>query len=256
LSTSSDQADLSQPNVAATLLLADDSVTVQRVVALMFAGEDVDVVAVGDGEQAIAHLDAHPIDIVLAEVAMPGKGGYEIAAYIRQAPKLAHIPVLLLTGAFEPIDPQKAAEVGCDAVLTKPFEPEIVVNQVKGLLTRGRGSLADSKENAGPPSSALPDSGTRNPDSLSLGDFFDRLDAAFANLPASGRDPVSALSAPQPAATVTSPPLTDELVERVAARVLERLSGEHVREIVADLVSTIAERLVREEIERIKASIR
>jgi hypothetical protein len=89
-----------------------------------------------------------------------------------------------------------------------------------------------------------------------LGDFFDRLDAAFANLPASGRDPVSAISAPQPAAAATSPPLTDELVERVAARVLERLSGEHVREIVADLVSTIAERLVREEIERIKASIR
>src|SRR5262249_13163137 len=147
LSTSSDRADFSQRNVAATLLLADDSVTVQRVVALMFAGEDVDVVAVGDGEQAIAHLDAHPIDIVLAAVGRPGKGGSEMPAPIRQVPDPAHIPVLLLTAAFEPIDPQKAAEIGCDGVLTKPFDPAIVVDEVKALLARGRGDPADSKEN-------------------------------------------------------------------------------------------------------------
>ena len=70
------------------LLLADDSVTIQRVIELTFADEDVQVVAVGDGDQAIARLDAEPPDIVLADVGMPGKNGYEVAAYMKHTPKL------------------------------------------------------------------------------------------------------------------------------------------------------------------------
>src|SRR5688572_2351157 len=87
-----------------TLLLADDSVTIQRVIELTFADEDVKVVAVSNGEQAIALLNEKPPDIVLADVGMPGRDGYQVARYIRNTPALAHIPVLLLTGAFEPVD--------------------------------------------------------------------------------------------------------------------------------------------------------
>ena len=81
-----------------TLLLADDSVTIQRVVELTFADEDVRVVAVGDGDQAIARLEERAPDIVLADVAMPGRNGYEVARYIKHSDRFAHIPVLLLTG--------------------------------------------------------------------------------------------------------------------------------------------------------------
>src|ERR1700688_3892885 len=119
-----------------TLLLADDSVTIQRVIELTFADEDIDVVAVSDGDQAIARLDAMPPDIVLADVGMPGKSGYEVAAYVKQTPRLAHIPVVLLTGAFEPVDEAKAAAAGCDGVLAKPFEPQLVIGRVKELLAR------------------------------------------------------------------------------------------------------------------------
>jgi CheY-like chemotaxis protein len=86
------------------LLLADDSVTIQRVIELTFAEEDVQVVAVSDGDQAIERLESAPPDIVLADIGMPGRNGYEVARYVRQTPKLAHIPVVLLTGAFEPVD--------------------------------------------------------------------------------------------------------------------------------------------------------
>ena len=75
------------------LLLADDSVTIQRVIELTFADEDVKVVAVSDGDQAIARLNAEPPDIVLADIGMPGKTGYEVAAYVKRTPRLAHIPV-------------------------------------------------------------------------------------------------------------------------------------------------------------------
>src|SRR6478672_3708436 len=123
------------PKVPQTLLLADDSVTIQRVIELTFADEDVDVVAVSDGDAAIAVLDASPPpDIVLADIGMPGRNGYEVARYVKHTPRLAHIPVVLLTGAFEPVDQAKATEVGCDGVLAKPFEPQLVIGRVKELL--------------------------------------------------------------------------------------------------------------------------
>ena len=96
------------------------------------------VVAVSDGDQAIARLEASPPDIVLADIGMPGKNGYEVAQYIRQSPRLAHIPVVLLTGAFEPVDEARAAAAGCDGVLAKPFEPQLVIGRVKELLARKR----------------------------------------------------------------------------------------------------------------------
>lgn len=120
------------------LLLADDSVTIQRVIKLTFADEDVDVETVGDGDQAVASIDKAPPDIVLADVAMPGRTGYDVAQHIRDTPRLAHIPVVLLTGAFEPVDEARASQVGCDAVLAKPFEPELVVSRVRELLSRPR----------------------------------------------------------------------------------------------------------------------
>src|SRR6187431_1064517 len=122
--------------MAHKLLLADDSVTIQRVIELTFADEDVDVTTVGDGQLAIDRLDADPPDIVLADVDMPKRDGYEVAAYIKSRPKLAHIPVVLLTGAFEPIDQARAAAAGSSDVLAKPFEPQMVINRVKELLGR------------------------------------------------------------------------------------------------------------------------
>jgi len=116
------------------LLLADDSVTIQRVIELTFADEDIDVIAVGDGREAIRRIEADRPDIVLADVGMPEKDGYEVAAYVKNTPHLSHIPVLLLTGAFEPIDEQRAQEVGCVGVLAKPFEPQIVITRVNELL--------------------------------------------------------------------------------------------------------------------------
>ena len=99
------------------LLLADDSVTIQRVIELTFADEDVQVVAVGNGQAAIESVQRDRPDIVLADVGMPERNGYEVAAFIKGNPALAHIPVVLLTGAFEPVDEARARSVGCDGVL-------------------------------------------------------------------------------------------------------------------------------------------
>jgi CheY-like chemotaxis protein len=116
------------------LLLADDSVTIQRVIELTFADEDIGVTAVGDGQQAMDQILANRPDIVLADVGMPKHDGYEVAAFIKDDPSLQHIPVLLLTGAFEPVDEERAKAVRCNGVLAKPFEPQLLIGRVKELL--------------------------------------------------------------------------------------------------------------------------
>lgn len=116
------------------LFLVDASVTIQRVIELTFAGEDVDVVTVSDGEQAIARISIERPDIVLADIGVPRRNGYEVAAFIRGQSDLRHIPVLLMAGAFEPVDEVKAEQAGVDGVLMKPFEPQHVITRVRELL--------------------------------------------------------------------------------------------------------------------------
>ena len=122
------------------LLLADDSVTIQRVIELTFAGEDVQVLTASDGEEAVTRIAADRPDIVLADIGMPKRSGYDVSAFVKGRPELSHIPVLLLAGAFEPVDEAKAKEVLCDGVLVKPFEPQQVIARVRELIGGAKGS--------------------------------------------------------------------------------------------------------------------
>ena len=121
-----------------TLLVADDSSTIQRVVELTFAQEDIRVIAVSDGEQALKAIDRDQPDIVLADVGMPRLDGYSVSSHVKTSPKLQHIPVLLLAGAFEPIDDDRARSARADGVLIKPFEPRVLVTRVQELLEAAR----------------------------------------------------------------------------------------------------------------------
>jgi CheY-like chemotaxis protein len=365
------------------LLLADDSVTIQRVIELTFAEEDLQVLTAGDGEQAIAKIQSERPDIVLADIGMPKRSGYDVAAFVKGQPEYSHIPVLLLTGAFEPVDEGRAQAAGCDGVLVKPFEPQHVIARVRELLqadstrqrhkptsvTRAVSDVPRPAERLAPPRASathgneigFPREGSGRNADLSLDDYFDRLDAAFANLGSSaaetpaqhpqamprGEGPVmekdldwfdaplqssAPVEAPPPGvlepppATFASPPtsiewplpqspsieppeappsmaayprqmppataiapetsgsaiadafsallaaeqgepgatpvrftltpgaptVTDELIDEITRRVVERLAPDALRAVIADVVSDVSERLVREEIERIR----
>jgi CheY-like chemotaxis protein len=311
-----------------TILLADDSVTVQRVVELTFADEGFGVVSVGTGAQAIERIEQDRPDIVLADVSMPNGDGYEVAAHVKGHPHLAHIPVVLMTGAFEQIDDSRAWPAGYDGVLAKPFEPHMVIALVRDLLARRASEPAApvpaqvmKEAEAAPAASGFPfDPGAAvAPPTSSLDDYFDRLDEALAAVPPSGlrtaarpagKGPATAARASaappgggsgtpsgQPAASLadafsalladelgesapavpaavspSAPPsepsapaapasapagapvaLTDELIDAVTRRVVEQFSHQAVRDLVASTVLDVTERLVREEIERIKA---
>jgi CheY-like chemotaxis protein len=128
------------------ILLADDSITIQKVVNLTFADEGIEVIAVSNGEQAERRLTEICPDLVLADIFMPGKNGYELCEFVKQNPQFRNVPVVLLVGAFEPFNEAEARRVRADAHLTKPFESRTLVDTVRKLISMsGRpntGSLA------------------------------------------------------------------------------------------------------------------
>ncbi len=105
------------------ILVADDNTNIQKMVALAFHDRGIDVTAVGNGEAAVRRLPELNPDLILADIFMPVRNGYELCEWVKKDEKFAHIPVILLVGAFDPLDEKEARRVGADGVLKKPFIP-------------------------------------------------------------------------------------------------------------------------------------
>ena len=194
------------------LLLADDSITVQRVIALTFQGEGIEVIAVGDGDLAVDAIDRERPQIVLADLSMPGRDGYAVAEYVKRSPELSKdIRVVLLTGAAEPVEEARSRALGIDGVL-KPFEPHVATALVRRLLTE-KPTVPSFREaesgGAGAPAAPPPlpgatpaAAGGLTPDNtIAVDDYFRRLDEALATAGLS--------TAPEPAgdlAAIAFPP--------------------------------------------------
>ena len=143
------------------LLLADDSVTIQKVVNLTFADEGIEVISVGDGDSAMQRIAENVPDVVLADVHMPGLNGYQICERLRHEPSTRDLPVVLLVGSFEPFDEAEAARVGANAYLTKPFQSiRQLVSQVSDLMESRAAAAPEEAVTefvAEPPASDAPD---------------------------------------------------------------------------------------------------
>jgi CheY-like chemotaxis protein len=120
------------------ILLADDSITIQKVVELTFSDGDYEVTAVNNGAKAVQKLAEMRPDIILSDIIMPEKNGYEVCEYVKSHPEFRNIPVVLLTGTFEPFDPDRAEKAGCDAVVTKPFESQSLIHKVEELIAQAQ----------------------------------------------------------------------------------------------------------------------
>ncbi|NLC69892.1 MAG: response regulator [Desulfuromonadaceae bacterium] len=130
------------------LLLADDSVTIQKVIEITFANQNFDLTMVGNGDDALEKARNDPPDIILADIIMPGKNGYELCRAVKQTPDLAHIPILLLVGSFEPFDEEKARAIGADGWIAKPFETQALIGKVQDLLEKASPPRAAAEPDA------------------------------------------------------------------------------------------------------------
>jgi CheY-like chemotaxis protein len=126
------------------LILADDSITIQKVVELILAEEDFEIKSTNNGEEALAAIPSFQPDIVLADIEMPKMNGYQLCEKIKQDPSLKGISVILLAGAFEPIDEELAKQVGADDYIIKPFESQELLSKINAAITVS--SVPEEKE--------------------------------------------------------------------------------------------------------------
>ena len=226
-------------NMPKTILLADDSSTIRKIVELTFTGTDIRVESFGSGAAALERLERLQPDLILADVVMPGPSGYELCKRVKALG--AGIPVVLLSSTFEPFDDDLAAECGADRHLLKPFESGTLAETVRQLL-EPHGDLEAQDEDREAELSQVDDAiaALLEPDEQ---ESVSELPVAVAeNEPTpmqEPRDPVDELD--------------ERLVEAVSRAVVRRLSEQVVREIAREVVPDLAESIIRERIRQLES---
>ncbi len=226
-----------------SILLADDSATIRKVIELTFSDTDFHVESVASGEEALAKLEVMRPDIVLADVVMPEPSGYEICRRVKMLDR--PIPVLLLAGVFEAFDHEQARACGADGCLLKPFESRTLLDRVASLLA-SREAVGDG---AVEPVAVKP-----SPDSTRDATRVDSSMTEPIHAPATISERAQDLASP----TATDPaedaalPIDSETIDAIAEAVVRRLSDDVVRQIAREIVPQVAEELVRQRIRELE----
>ena len=243
------------------ILLADDSPTIQRLVAQTFHDGNFEVVAVSNGDAAIRKFEEVRPELVLADIYMPGKNGYEVCAVVKKHPELGGTPVVLLAGAFDAYDEETASQVGAAAHITKPFEPHALVNLVVSLLPKEAPKRAVASA-AQPVTSTIPHPASMPKESalpVSAPPTPVTPVAPPAKSAGAPRDVtketgdllgLNDLFQPPAAERLSAASISDEVIDRIADRVIKKLSTQVIESVAWDVVPEITAKVLREELKR------
>ncbi len=156
--------------MAKTILLAEDSVTVQKVIQMTFAAEDFTIIVAESGEDAIKVALETPPDIVIADLSLEGEDGYDICSSLKSIDQVANVPILLLHGSASQYSEGRAREVGADGEIAKPFESQTLIDRVKILCGVPVSAPVLRPQPARPAAPASAASGEISIDASSLGE--------------------------------------------------------------------------------------
>jgi CheY-like chemotaxis protein len=117
-----------------TVVFIDDSATMREVIKIAFRRENIDVVAYSDAATALTSIEQNAPDVIITDVIMPDKDGYEVCQQIKQHPRLNGTPVILMSGVVNRAVAEKAFSVKADELIRKPFQPQDLIARVKHLL--------------------------------------------------------------------------------------------------------------------------
>ncbi len=230
------------------VVLADDSPTIRKVVELSFAGENCELHCFPSGEAALDYLRTGPVDVLLADVFLPGVDGYELCRELKANPKTGHVPVVLLAGTFEPFDIRRAERVGYHSYLTKPFATSQLLALVNELIKR---SARFASETSG--QTAKKETGTVNQKPLftlttqqcrPVPSFVKAEDLSELENRAAEPEPKTMTverSRPLVKVAKTAPPmaLRQAEIDKVVGRVMERLP-EEIRRILSEVLRDLS----------------
>src|SRR5947209_17721986 len=116
------------------VLVVDDSLSVRKVVEKALTGRGVEVLSAATGTEAMERIERERPDIVVCDVILPDKDGYQVCEFVRAHPAVARIPVLLISGVVNSTVLARAAEVQSNDVMFKPFAAEELVRKIDSLL--------------------------------------------------------------------------------------------------------------------------
>jgi CheY-like chemotaxis protein len=119
---------------APTVYFIDDSATMREVIKIAFRREELEVVTCHDAASAMDLMEHNTPDVVITDVIMPGKDGYEVCEYVRKHPRFANTPVILMSGVVNKAVADKAFAVKADELIRKPFQPQDLITRVRHLL--------------------------------------------------------------------------------------------------------------------------
>ncbi len=122
------------PAATPTVFFIDDSATMREVIKVAFRRENMQVVACHDAASAFALIEQNAPDVVITDVIMPDKDGYEVCQFIKQHPRFSRTPVILMSGVVNKSVADKAFAVKADELVRKPFQPQDLIARVKHLL--------------------------------------------------------------------------------------------------------------------------
>lgn len=120
-----------------TVFFIDDSATMREVIKIAFRRENINVVAYNDAASALGQIELTPPDVVITDVIMPDKDGYEVCQFIKQHATLGNTPVILMSGVVNRTVAEKAFSVKADELIRKPFQPQDLITRVRHLLHLG-----------------------------------------------------------------------------------------------------------------------
>jgi CheY-like chemotaxis protein len=229
-----------------TILLADDSPTIRRLVAQTFADANYRIVEVNNGDAAIRTFEEVRPSVVLADIYMPGKNGYQVCAFVRSHSELNKTPVVLLVGAFEAFDEDTAKQAGATASITKPFEPGVLIDLVQSILlpeTEQSAAGHAPQESSEPVMEVVAEPADARMNQPAPAEAEHRESEDLLGLATIFKEESSVF----PSGT-----MTEEDIDRIADRVIRRLSTQAVESIAWEIVPDIADKIVREELKRVK----
>lgn len=122
------------------VLVVDDSKVMRdMVVACLRPHPGLSFTHASSGLEAIERLSLKPYDLIILDLNMPDIGGIEVVEFVRGQDALRHLPIVIVTTRGDEASRARALEVGADRFMTKPFTPDAILTEVRGLLERGRG---------------------------------------------------------------------------------------------------------------------
>jgi CheY-like chemotaxis protein len=217
-----------------TVYFIDDSATMREVIKIAFRKENMNVIACADAASALVQFAAEPPDVVITDVIMPDKDGYEVCEFIKNHDAYGRTPVILMSGVVNRTVAERAMAVKADELIRKPFQPQDLIVRVKNLLhPKPAGSAPQPAEDEFAPAGTASRSS-----SPALSNLFSAPSAPVATLAAPPRPAISAAAnAPRPSAPApvtparTAPPAAELQKLKNEIRRLELL----VKKLQADL---------------------